>query len=54
MCPLTLSTVSGVATPSSRAADSVTAFMTEPGSKTSDTTGLPSSSGSVEEYEPGS
>ena len=42
-----MSTVSGLATPSSSAADRVTAFMTEPGSKTSETTGLPSRSGSV-------
>ena len=47
MWPLTESTVSGVATPSSSAAERVTAFMTEPGSKTSETTGLPSRSGSV-------
>ena len=49
MRPFTLSTVSGVALPSSTAAASVTAFMTEPGSKTSETIGLPSSSGSVRE-----
>ena len=42
-----VSTVSGFAFPSSRAAESVTAFMTEPGSKTSETIGLPSRSGSV-------
>src|SRR3954463_165152 len=41
MCPLTVSTVSGAATPSSRAADIVTAFITEPGSKTSWIAGLP-------------
>jgi hypothetical protein len=49
MCPLTLSTVSGVAFPSCRAAESVTALSTEPGSKTSEMSGLPSRSGSVRE-----
>jgi hypothetical protein len=47
MWPLTLSTVSLVALPSWIAAASVTAFMTDPGSYTSETTGLPSRSGSV-------
>jgi hypothetical protein len=54
MCPLTVRTLSGVATPSSTAAARVTAFITEPGSKTSETTGLPSSSGSVWAAAPGS
>jgi hypothetical protein len=47
MLPSTVRMLSGSATPSSSAAETVTAFITEPGSKTSDTAGLPSSSGSV-------
>jgi hypothetical protein len=54
MDPSTLSTVSLVAAPSSIAAARVTALSTEPGSKTLETIGLPSSSGSVSAYLPGS
>ena len=47
MCPGTVSTVSGVAMPFSSTPDRVTAFMIDPGSKTSETAGLPSRFGSV-------